>query len=99
MAAPGEGTVDEWPAGERYVLRGEQVRKPPATEHRFRKPEHVASARLVLVGGPLAPIGAQENTLNALMPRAAFVLTQGTSSVRLRQGDQRRWLPERHHRP
>lgn len=61
--------VDEGPA-DLYELR--------ALLRRVRKPEHVAIIRRVLAGEPLAPVGEQDNTLNALMSCAAFVLPLST---------------------
>ncbi|QDE72578.1 DNA primase [Myxococcus xanthus] len=45
---------------------------------RIRKPEHFAIVRRALAGEPLAPVGEQDNTLNALMSCAAFVLPLST---------------------
>jgi predicted P-loop ATPase len=45
---------------------------------RIRKPEHVLIIRRVLAGEPLAAVGEQDNTLNALMSCAAFVLPLDT---------------------
>lgn len=61
--------VDAGPA-DLYELR--------ALLRRIRKPEHVLIIRRVLAGEPLAPIGEQDNTLNALMSCAAFVLPLST---------------------
>jgi len=63
--APGPEPLDEGPA-DLYELR--------TVLRRARKPEHVAIVRRVLAGEPLAPIGEQDTTLNALMSCAAFVL-------------------------
>lgn len=45
---------------------------------RVRKPEHVVIVRRALAGESLAPVGEQDNTLNALMSCAAFVLPLST---------------------
>ncbi|ADO68713.1 virulence-associated E family protein [Stigmatella aurantiaca] len=67
--APHLEPVDAGPA-DLYELRG--------LLRRVRKPEHVVLLRRVLAGEPLAPVGEQDTTLNALMSCAAFALPLDT---------------------
>ncbi|ADO73923.1 virulence-associated E family protein [Stigmatella aurantiaca] len=67
--APHPEPVDSGPA-DLFELR--------ALLRRVRKPEHVVILRRVLAGEPLAPMGEQDTTLNALMSCAAFVLPLST---------------------